>query len=134
MKISVNSPCPCGSQRKYKRCCQKYHKGAQPKDALTLMKSRYSAYVVADAKYIINTTHPDNPEFQDDKKSWQKSIENFSRENSFLGLEILSFKEEENYAFVTFKAFFADGELYEKSRFVKNGALWLYLNGEIKVS
>ncbi len=134
MKISVNTPCPCGSQKKYKCCCQKYHKGAQPKDALTLMKSRYSAYVVADAKYIIKTTHPDNPEFQDNKKSWQKSIENFSRENSFLGLEIVSIEEKNNYTFVTFKAFFIDGELCEKSRFVKSGTLWLYLDGEIKES
>ena len=133
MKISVNMPCPCGSQMKYKLCCQKYHKGALPKDALALMKSRYSAYVVGDAKYIIKTTHSDNPEFQEDKKIWQKSIENFSRENNFLGLEIVSYEKEERYAYVTFKAFFSDGELYEKSRFVKNGALWLYLNGEVKL-
>ncbi len=125
-------PCPCGSQTKYKLCCQKYHKGAQAKDALTLMKSRYSAYVVGEARYIIKTTHPDNPEFQDDKKTWQKSIENFCQENSFLGLEIVSFEEESAYAFVTFKAYFVDGELYEKSKFVKNGAFWLYLDGEFK--
>ena len=45
-KFSINSPCPCGSGGKYKKCCQKYHKGALAKDALTLMKSRYSAYAL----------------------------------------------------------------------------------------
>lgn len=132
MKISVNNPCPCGSQTKYKLCCQKYHKGAGAKDALTLMKSRYSAYVLGDAKYIIKTTHPKNPEFQEELKMWQKSIENFCSENSFLGLEILSYEVQSEYSFVTFKASFVDGELYEKSRFVQNGATWLYLDGEFK--
>ena len=102
MKISVNMPCPCGSQIKYKLCCQKYHKGASPKDALVLMKSRYSAYVVGDAKYIMKTTHPNNPEFQDEKRIWRKDIENFSKENNFLGLEIVSYELKDQYAFVTF--------------------------------
>ena len=132
MKISVNNPCPCGSQMKYKLCCQKYHKGAHPKDALTLMKSRYTAYAVGDAKYISKTTHPKNSEYNEDKKEWQKSIENFCKENSFLGLEIESYADVGEYSFVTFKAKFADGILQEKSRFIKHEGLWLYLDGEIK--
>ena len=55
MKISKNSKCPCGSGKKYKECCYKYHKGANPPNALLLMKSRYSAYAAGDAKYIIKT-------------------------------------------------------------------------------
>ncbi|HIP46462.1 MAG TPA: zinc chelation protein SecC [Campylobacterales bacterium] len=132
MKISVNNPCPCGSLTKYKLCCQKYHKGAKAKDALTLMKSRYSAYVHGDAKYIIKTTHPENPEFQEDTKVWQKSIENFCSENSFLGLEILSYEVQDEYSYVVFIASFGDRQLYEKSRFVLNGDTWLYIDGEIK--
>jgi len=132
MKISVNKPCPCGSKMKYKLCCQKYHKGAKAKDALTLMKSRYTAYAVGDAKYIIKTTHLENPEFQEDKQAWQKSIENFCKENSFLGLEIESYEQEKEYAFVAFKAYFAEGALYEKSRFVQNKGFWYYLDGKIK--
>ena len=127
-------PCPCGSQMKYKLCCQKYHKGAHAKDALTLMKSRYSAYAASEANYIIKTTHPRNLEFQDDKKNWRKNIENFCQQNNFLGLEILSYESQNLYAFVTFKASLSSGELYEKSRFVKFGASWLYLDGEFKTS
>jgi len=96
------------------------------------MKSRYSAYAVGDAKYIIKTTHPENPEYQEELKAWQKSIENFCKENSFLGLEIESYEQAKEYSFVTFKAYFAEGELCEKSRFVQNRGLWLYLDGEIK--
>ncbi len=125
-------PCPCGSQMKYKRCCQKYHKGAYAKDALTLMKSRYSAYVLADAPYIIKTTHPDNPQYQDSHKNWTADIMRFSRTNHFVKLEIISYEVEEPNAFVTFKAFFSNGELYEKSKFVKKGNRWLYLDGEFQ--
>jgi DNA-binding SARP family transcriptional activator len=32
-KISLNAPCPCGSGRKYKRCCLPKQKGAKPKAA-----------------------------------------------------------------------------------------------------
>ena len=132
MKISVNEKCPCGSKLKYKNCCQRFHKGALPQDALALMKSRYVAYVVGDAKYIIKTTHPDNPQYEEDKKAWQKGIESFSRENNFLNLKIDSFSEEKEYAYVTFKATFSEGELYEKSKFTKIKDMWFYLSGEIK--
>ncbi len=132
MKISVNSPCPCGSKKKYKQCCQRYHKGAQVKDALTLIKSRYSAYVVGDGRYIIKTTHQDNPEYHDDKQIWQKSIKYFSQETQFKSLKILKVQESENEVFVTFKAQFAEGNLHEKSRFVKENGFWLYREGEIK--
>jgi len=46
MKFSVNNPCPCGSGKKYKKCCGILHKGVIAKDALELMKSCYSAFAV----------------------------------------------------------------------------------------
>jgi SEC-C motif-containing protein len=121
MKISVNNPCPCGSKKKYKKCCQKYHKGAQAKDALTLMKSRYSAYVVGDAHYIMKTTHPDNPDYHDDKRIWQKEIEAFSEQTTFKGLEIESYKEGCDVAYVSFVAIFESRKLEEESKFLKIG-------------
>ncbi len=57
MKFSKNSKCPCGSGKKYKICCFRLHKGLLAKNALELMKSRFSAYAVGDANYIIKTTH-----------------------------------------------------------------------------
>lgn len=132
MKISVNNPCPCGSKKKYKKCCQIYHKGAHPKDALTLMKSRFSAYVVGDANYIIKTTHPHNPDYHDNHKVWREEILRFSKENHFLDLSIESFEEEKEQAYVMFKVTFEDGLLHEKSRFVKNGDIWLYIEADIK--
>jgi SEC-C motif-containing protein len=136
MKFSVNSPCPCGSNIKYKKCCGVYHKGALPKTALLLMKSRYSAFVVNDAKYIMKTTHPNNLDFTDDTAAWKKSIEAFSGKTDFLGLEILETdlheNSEGNVSHVTFCAHLSSGDLIEKSRFEFLNGRWLYESGEFQ--
>jgi SEC-C motif-containing protein len=128
-KLSPNAPCPCGSQKKYKKCCGVYHKGALAPDALTLMKSRYSAYAADQSHYIIKTTHPDNCDYTEDTKRWKASIETFSRHTDFLGLKILDFTEEGEEAYVTFEANLSSGLLKERSRFVNEGSQWLYVEG-----
>lgn len=130
-KISPNSPCPCGSHTKYKKCCLIYHKGAKPKTALQLMKSRYSAYAVGDASYIVKTTHENNPDFTTDVKNWEASISQFTKATQFLGLEILEFIEGDEEAFVSFRASLSSGEMLEKSRFLKVKSSWFYESGEI---
>lgn len=129
-KRSLNTLCPCGSRIKYKKCCAIYHKGALPKTALLLMKSRYSAYAVGDSNYIIKTTHPHNSDYTTDTKSWKESIDMFCRETEFLGLEILEFIDGVDEAFVTFKAQLSSGDMVEKSRFLKVEGRWLYERGE----
>lgn len=130
-KISPNTLCPCGSQQKYKKCCAVYHKGAVPKNALLLMKSRYAAYAVGESSYIIKTTHPNHPDYSTDTKSWRADIDLFAQYTDFLGLEIMEFVEGEEEAFVTFKAKLSSGDMVEKSRFLKVKGRWLYESGII---
>jgi len=125
-KITSNTLCPCGSKVKYKKCCSKYHKGALAPTALLLMKSRYSAYAVGNSAYIVKTTHPSNSDFTKNSKEWKKSIDTFSFNTDFLGLEILEFIEGEEESFVAFKAKLSSGEMVEKSRFLKVDGAWLY--------
>jgi len=127
MKISKNSKCPCGSGKKYKECCFKYHKGTNAKNALELMKSRYSAYVVGDASYIIKTTHKSSPHFEKDKKRWIESIKDFSKSN-FKKLEIIEFIDGEKEAYVEFKVYIDDYIMQEKSLFIKEDK-WYYIKG-----
>ncbi|HIP03159.1 MAG TPA: zinc chelation protein SecC [Campylobacterales bacterium] len=127
MKISPNNPCPCGSNLKYKKCCQRYHKGANALDALTLMKSRYSAYVSRETMYIIKTTHWTNPQFNKDRKTWSKELLDFCKTTHFTKLEIV----DSTYHTVTFKAFTEQGVLHEKSSFTMVDGKWYYLDGEI---
>jgi SEC-C motif-containing protein len=129
-KISSNSACPCSSGKKYKKCCAIYHKGALPKNALALMRSRYSAYSAGNSNYIVATTHPDNPDYTEDIKRWRDSIDLFSGQTDFLGLKIIEFIDGEKEAFVTFEAMLSSGKLIEKSRFLKVDRRWLYVDGE----
>ncbi|WP_292654558.1 YchJ family metal-binding protein [Nitratifractor sp.] len=131
MKIlSPNAPCPCGSGNKYKRCCRPYHQGKRAPDALTLMKSRYSAYAAGEADYILRTTHPLCPEYSKERKRWKAEVERFSRQTDFLRLDILEYQPGEAEAFVLFRARFRDGVLIEKSRFLCVEGEWLYRSGE----
>lgn len=130
MKISANTPCPCHSGKKYKQCCQPYHKGILPSDAHKLMRSRYSAFALDLADYIMETTHPDNPDYTENKAVWKKSILEFSQNTRFLGLKIGECIDREEVAYVTFEAIFGQGSLTEKSRFLKVGGKWLYESGE----
>ncbi len=130
-KTSPNTPCPCGSKNKYKKCCQTYHKGAKPKTAFLLMKSRYTAYAVGDSAYIVNTTHENNAQYMSDKKAWKKEIDLFVEQTRFEGLEILEVLEGAEEAFVTFRASLSSGLMTEKSRFLKVNGVWLYEHGEI---
>lgn len=120
MKISLNAPCPCGSQKKYKKCCKIFHNGALAPTALLLMKSRYSAFATNDYAYIIKTTHPQNSDFMSDKKAWKASI--------------LEFIDGQTQAYVTFKANLMqngnDSSFIEKSNFIKEDKQWLYHSGE----
>jgi len=128
-KISPNSPCPCGSRAKYKKCCQKYHKGAFAENALILMKSRYSAYATANIDYIIKTTARDNPQYNPNLKEWRESISQFCNSTTFEGLEIVEFIDGEKEAVVEFIAKLSGGVMRERSRFIKDER-WLYLDGK----
>ena len=132
-KFTRNSPCPCGSGYKYKKCCQPLHKGKLPKSALALMRSRYSAFALNIPKYIIHTTHKNNQDFTENREKWTEDIENFSNNCQFKNLEILDASSNENVAFVSFKATILcnnkDCSFSEKSKFLKENEKWLYLSG-----
>lgn len=127
--------CPCYSGEPYRMCCKPYHDGKQAPNAKALMRSRYSAYVLHNAAYIMATTHHDNRQHRDDKALWAKDIDTFSENTSFVGLEILEFVDGEDTAFVTFKAHLKqrgnDASFTERSRFMKEYGRWLYVDGEV---
>jgi len=98
------------------------------------MRSRYSAFASSNPNYIIKTTHPENPEFTEDKKEWENSILGFCKSSTFNNLEIIEFIDGNHEAYVTFQAtIFCKGEdisFCEKSKFVKSNTIWLYHSGE----
>ena len=126
-KFSANSTCPCGSGKKYKKRCGLFHKGVSPKNALELMKSRFSAYALGDIKYIIETSL--------DKNLDEAELKRFSKYCEFVNLKILEFTDAMSESCVTFRATIfcekTDSSFTEKSRFLKIDGKWLYSDGEI---
>lgn len=121
-----NSVCPCGSGVSFTQCCEKYILGYETAPtALALMRSRYSAYVVQNADYLINTTHLSTRGLfsKDEILRWAK-------ENKWKQLQIVTFDD----TMVEFKAFYfgADNEEHqhhERSSFTKAEGHWYYVDG-----
>lgn len=126
--------CPCGSGKEYDQCCAVFHQGKPAENALQLMRSRYTAYVLDLAEYIIKTTHPASVRFSFDLGSWKRSLSKFSQNTQFSKLEILDFQENKKMASVTFTVYAKQGDedvtFTEKSIFTKYQGQWLYLEGQ----
>ena len=130
MKLSANKPCPCQSGKKTKGCCAPLLKGVAAHSPEALMRSRYTAYVTGNIKYIMNTTHPDGEHHRDDEEAWHKEIEVFCREFDFHGLSVLETEVKANQGWVTFHAKIAredkDVSFTERSLFLRESDRWLY--------
>jgi len=128
--MTLTNLCPCGSGLAYEQCCGRYHHGAAAPTAETLMRSRYSAYVLNLIDYLQTTWHPSTRpatlDFDKDAPHW-------------CGLEILAHKGgsvTEEQGEVEFVAHWVTddgkrGALHELSRFVHEHGQWYYLDGEL---
>lgn len=118
--------CPCGNNLLYKNCCQPYHlKIKIAPTAETLMRSRYSAFVVADGDYLYETTHISKRQ-GNSKDAYLKSAKN----TKWVKLEIVS----SDFDTVEFKAFYLNKKfqtevLHEKSNFKLEDGKWYYVDG-----
>lgn len=131
--------CPCGSEKPFQKCCELFHQGKVAQTPEQLMRSRYSAFVVKNVRYLSETWHrstrptinlADNP-------NWQK-LEIVSTSHSAIN-PLMSAEQEGEEGFVHFKAFYevpkemggGTNKLEEKSRFIFEKGRWWYTNGHI---
>jgi SEC-C motif-containing protein len=124
----VEVQCPCDSGQTYVQCCEPYHSDlATAPTAEALMRSRYSAFVVCDAGYLLRTWHPRTRprRFTLDENDEWKRLEILSRQDGGL------FDTE---GMVEFRAFYSSGGrkgvLYERSRFLRYETNWVYVGSE----
>ena len=132
----MKDSCPCHSGKNYEDCCQRYHLGTALPEPEALMRSRYSAYALGLVDYILATTHPEHPLWQEEKEKTRKSIAGFGQNTIFEGLMILeNLPVSDKESYVTFKAILKqDGRaasFTEKSLFIKENGRWLYASGKI---
>ncbi|MFE6775221.1 YchJ family protein [Streptomyces sp. NPDC057702] len=120
------APCPCGLDASYRQCCGSLHTGhTMAATAERLMRSRYSAFVVRDAAYLLRSWH----------LSTRPGGISFDAAQRWTGLEVL--RTEGGTAFhtdgtVEFRADFTVGghahSQHELSRFVRQDGHWVYLS------
>ena len=124
---SPQTPCPCGSTHPYPQCCGPWHAGAPAPDAPSLMRSRYSAYVLCNERYLLETWHPNTR---------PRSIP-FSSNQKWLGLRVIDARTTGDMsAEVEFIARSrvsnaAAVRQHERSRFVLEGGKWFYVDGDL---
>ena len=120
--------CPCGSGRAYDACCGRLHAGAPALDAESLMRSRYSAFVLGREAYLLETWHPTT-------RPSSLGLEATPR-TQWLGLTVKSHTPlDDSHATVEFVARYKlNGrafKLHETSRFERVDDRWLYVDGEV---
>ncbi len=128
-RIDPAAACPCGSRLAFADCCAAALAGEPAATPEALMRSRYTAFVVGDASYLLATWHPGTrPERLDldDALRWR-------------GLEIVAASlPSPRRGVVEFRARWRErgvaGELHERSRFVEQSGRWWYLDGRIDPS
>jgi SEC-C motif-containing protein len=118
--------CPCCPGKSYSECCKPYHDGTPAPTPLALMRSRYTAYALGKAEYIIKTTHPKSPYFETDRNQWKKGILEFCHTTKFLKLEILS-SDDSSVHFIAHLSQKGPLTLEENCHFEKVNNTWLYV-------
>ena len=129
-------PCPCGRRDArgrpvpFARCCGPYladftHTPAP--GAERLMRSRYAAFVLEDAPYLLATWHPSH---RPPRLDFEPGIK-------WLGLDVKEHRVvDASHAEVEFVARSRVAgraqRLHERSRFVCEDGRWYYLDGDLK--
>ena len=129
-----DQPCPCArgginaKPLRFSACCGQYLEGDTPPpapDAESLMRSRYSAFVLQRESYLLATWHANTRPAQ----------VSFDTTGKWLGLEVrkslASSPTEAEVEFVArFKPVGASAwRLHERSRFVLQAGRWWYVDG-----
>jgi SEC-C motif-containing protein len=126
MDVDSDSRCPCGTGLTYGECCEPFHRAkAQPPTAERMMRSRYSAYVLGNAAYLLATWHA----------STRPTTVTFDPDLTWLRLDILGRTRGgmlDSEGTVEFCAHYrSEGvrqDQHENSRFVRVNKTWLYLD------
>ncbi len=123
----VTLSCYCGSDMSFEKCCEPILSGKlKATTAEVLMRSRYSAYAIHNADYLIATTHSSTraTHSKDEILYWATS-------NQWQRLEIIRATS----TTVEFKAFYFNSNKqlqvhHEHSRFVEENSEWMYVDGD----
>ncbi len=125
----TTTSCPCGSGLAFDHCCGPLLAGARrAPTAEALMRSRYTAFALGNAAYLLETWHP---------KTRPEALElDDTPPLKWIGLQVRRHQiTGEDRAEVEFVARCRIGgraeRLHESSRFVREDGRWFYVDGEL---
>ncbi|WP_039800412.1 YchJ family protein [Nocardia araoensis] len=125
--MNATRRCPCGRGEAFDDCCGPVLSGERPAPtAEALMRSRYTAFAVGDADYLLRSWHPRTRPAAvtlDPTQRWLfLAITRTERGGLF-----------DDTGTVEFVAHYRDeggrGALHETSRFARSDGAWVYLDG-----
>lgn len=127
--VAPDDRCPCRSRRTYAQCCGPYLAGEPAPTAVALMRSRFTAYALRDARHLLRTWHPSSrPEELD-----------LDGAVAWVGLQVVDATrggEGDSTGTVHFRASYRSasdrGVLEEVSTFVRNAGVWFYVAGDTR--
>lgn len=124
----MTNPCPCGSGRVYDACCGPLHEGAEAPTAEALMRSRFSAFALGLAEYLLASWHPSTRPASlelDDGTVWRR----------LQIVDTVAGGPDDAEGVVEFRASYRDadgaGVLHERSRFTRVDGRWAYVDGDV---
>jgi len=129
----------------YHKCCGRLHHDSQAwanASASQVVRARYTAYAKRHVDFIVQSTHPNNPNFDRDVTHWKETIESNCYDNFLLNRCIILDENEQqanNTAIVKFLAHMTHRETRERTAFVETSTFerdattgaWLYRDGVI---
>ncbi|GAA3220223.1 YchJ family protein [Oerskovia jenensis] len=141
--------CPCLSGETYGACCGRYHRGlatgpstgtvggsevsglaASAPTAEALMRSRYAAFAVGDADYLLATWHPSTRPADldlDDDVTWRRlDVVATSAGGPLDRTGVVEFVAHYRSAGTRER-----GSLHEVSSFVREDGRWYYVDGDV---
>lgn len=128
--------CPCGTGKELADCCGPVLAGAPARTAETLMRSRYTAYVLGNIDYLHKTVGGEAA-LTFDRAYLEQSLP----DTQWLGLNILDVEggeQTDTSGAVKFEvAFRQDGRLHrqvERSVFRRVDHAWRYCSGEMELT
>ena len=130
--MESDDQCPCGAKAEFALCCEPVIAGRCAETAEQLMRSRYSAFVVMNTGYLLDTWHPS-------KRPKSLALDS---EQRWLGLQIKRTEgggadASDEKGLVEFVARYKiNGKghrLHEVSHFARLNGQWFYVEGEFPV-
>jgi SEC-C motif-containing protein len=126
--------CPCGRGETLEACCGPVLGGAAAATAEDLMRSRYTAYVLANIDHVVATHDPATRDTVD-----RAASEAWAKQSTWLGLDIVATEAggaDDTTGMVEFVAKFSLAgrvqQHHERSRFRKEDGRWYYVDGDIQ--